>query len=87
MPRRSNCLFHALRIWRWRVLGYWIAMRRSLWGPFPHFCTLHESEGWMLQIEYVPRAPTRRLLPPPLFAGRIKRTLWVRAEQTFEEVA
>lgn len=85
VARRTNCLLFALRVWRWRMRGAWIAMRRSLWGPFPHFCVLHETDDWMLQIEYVPQSPSRRILPPPLFRGRIKRTVWVRADQSIED--
>lgn len=75
----SNCLFVLILLWwrgrkrrarrrkkgfRERAYGTW---RLSDAGPFPHFLW-HEKKHY---ISYKPLHPTKRLIPPPLFKGRI----------------
>lgn len=67
----SNCLFWAVGTYigrrRQGKHGY-VAMRKSYWGMFPHF--LYIEDGRI--FSYVPRSPKHRVLPPPLFRGRIR---------------
>jgi hypothetical protein len=67
----SNCLIFAVLLWlRW---GGYLVMRRSHWGWFPHF--LHGRagrDGRLRLVGYVPRSPRRKILPPPLFRGRVR---------------
>jgi len=66
--RWSNCLFFALRLyWRRRWRGY-LLIRKSHWGPFPHF--LYAERGHI--VSYVPLDPKARTCPPPLFSGRVR---------------
>lgn len=74
---RSNCLAFAWALY-WRQykkgsLGF-IAVRRSHWGPFPHFLYLRlnsRSNRWRC-VSFVPRAPLPRRIPPLLFQGRVR---------------
>lgn len=66
---RSNCLLFALLLWL-RVGGY-LVVRRSRWGPFPHFLHGRLRRGRLRLVGYVPRSPRRHILPPPLFRGRV----------------
>lgn len=75
---RSNCLFWAiaakLRFGR-RVRGRRVHMsaRLSDWGPFPHFGIMVERrDGAFRFVSYKPKAPRRKGLPPPLFAGCVR---------------
>lgn len=75
--RRSNCLFFAVALY-WRRyhkggIGY-ITMRRSHWGPFPHFLYVGLSGrvGKWRCISYVPLDPKHKTCPPPLFSGRVR---------------
>jgi hypothetical protein len=69
---RSNCLFFAIALYLRRAkrgdAGY-IVMRRSRYGCFPHFLFLHRGRRL---ISYCPINPKLKVLPPPLFAGRVK---------------
>lgn len=72
MLRRSNCLFFAVALW-WRRYkkgqpGY-VSARKSMWGWFPHF--LYEEYG--RKVSFVPIDPRRKMFPPPLFRGRVRR--------------
>jgi hypothetical protein len=70
--RHSNCLFFAIALYLRRArkgdIGY-IAMRRSKFGPFPHFLYLHRGRRF---ISYCPIDPRLKHCPPPLFVGRVK---------------
>lgn len=57
-PRRSNCLVWALAAWaKW---GGYLLVRRSHWGPWPHFLWSADlREFW----SYVPLHPRRRAMP------------------------
>lgn len=64
----SNCIFFALALFvRRRYVGR-IVIRKSRWGPFPHF--LYEEKGHV--VHYVPTNPRHKKIPPPLFKGRVK---------------
>jgi hypothetical protein len=72
----SNCLlfYLALRCRRARKgkRGYF-AMRQSHWGRFPHILYEFQSpSGKLRMVSFVPVSPSKRLLPPPLFKGRVK---------------
>lgn len=66
---RSNCLFWALG--RWRRFGGYLVVRRSQWGPFPHFAW---SETLQTFKSFEPLHPRRRRLPPLIFRGRVRTT-------------
>jgi hypothetical protein len=69
---RSNCFIWAVCLWIRRLRkgddGY-VAFRKSKYGPFFHALYVHRKRRW---ISYVPVNPRKRLLPPPLFEGRVK---------------
>jgi hypothetical protein len=69
MRRRDNCLFWAVR--QLRHKGGYISMRRSRWGPFPHFLWSRSAPPDCQS--FVPLEPRRRLFPPLLFRGRVKQ--------------
>ncbi len=73
---RSNCLFFALALWRRRAKRgrrRYLAMRRSLWGPFPHFAYAERlRSGRVRFIGFVPLNPRRKTVPPLLFKGRVR---------------
>jgi hypothetical protein len=49
--------------------GGYLVMRRSHWGPFPHFLWSPDLRHFEA---FVPINPRKRLLPPLFFRGRIK---------------
>ena len=70
----GNCLFYALRIWRWRP-SHHLVIRKSRWGHFPHFAVLIEQpDGTLVKQEYAPVKPRPRWLPPFLFRGAVRIT-------------
>jgi hypothetical protein len=73
----SNCIIFAWMLWLRRRrkgdAGY-VAFRESHWGKFPHAVyvhhrTAHCKEHW---VAFVPTSPKRRMIPPPLFKGKVK---------------
>lgn len=72
----SNCLLFALALWLRRIRTgrqAYIAIRRSRFGRFPHFLVLcQRRNGTYRLVSFVPVAPRMRLLPPPLFRGRVR---------------
>lgn len=66
----SNCLIYAIR----KLIneGGYLIIRKSHWGPFPHFIWAKNIEG--LEVEqYVPTTPKKRKIPPILFYGVVKK--------------
>jgi hypothetical protein len=85
---RSNCIFFAYALrWRpWcklrrdkkrnpglkRPRGY-VLWCKSDWGIFLHCLYGQNTRSGMVRlVSYKPIAPRKRLLPPPLFSGRVK---------------
>lgn len=66
--RYSNCLVFAILLAarRWRTRGA-LAFRKSDWGMFPHALWIERHHV----VSYKPIDPTRRRIPPVLFAGRV----------------
>lgn len=72
----SNCLLFYLALRRRRLKrgkrgGIYI--RRSHWGWFPH--VIYQYKNWAgkhRMVSFVPVSPRKRLVPPPLFVGRVK---------------
>jgi hypothetical protein len=64
---RSNCLIFALT--KWVKHGGYLVVRKSRWGPFPHFLWSPDLQRFE---SYVPIDPRKRLIPPLLFRGRIR---------------
>lgn len=76
----DNCLAYALRMWRFRRASDHLVIRRSHWGWFPHFAVVFElHDGTLIKKEYVPIFPRRRLIPPLLFRGVEKTTIYLKA--------
>lgn len=75
MFRKSNCLFFALRLyWRRRRKGKkgFVSSRISKYYPGPHFMYIHpRPNGKYRIVGYVPKYPKKRLIPPPIFDGRV----------------
>lgn len=73
MRGRTNCLLWALAMW-WRRRGRprAIALRASNWGPFPHAVYIERRPYGLRLISYAPTFPRPRLIPPPLFRGRVR---------------
>lgn len=70
---RSNCLIFALWMWLTHP-GSYLVMRRSRFYPGPHFLWgVPDRSGGIRLVHYVPQAPRRRLFPPLVFKGRLKR--------------
>lgn len=72
---RSNCLIFAvlLTLRRWRK-KHWvhISLRPSYWGCFPHFLVMRQGlDGRFRAVSYKPIDPRHKVLPPPLFRGRV----------------
>jgi hypothetical protein len=68
VPARGNCLLWALI--KFAREGGYILMRRSRWGPFPHFLWAPPD---LSRVEsYVPHDPRRRLLPKVWFRGHVR---------------
>lgn len=73
----SNCLFFAIALWRRRKRKNkkgGLVVRGSVWGKFPHFLYVwYNPHVKKLRIvSYVPTNPKHKLLPPPLFKGRVR---------------
>lgn len=71
----SNCfIFAILFCWRRRKKGDWyFSVRLSKHGPFLHaLCGRITRDGKIRIVSYVPRYPSKRLFPPPLFDGFVK---------------
>ena len=69
---KTNCLFWAVSMWvRRGFIGY-VQMRKSMWGPFPHFLYEEKRNGKLRQISYVPVNPKHKKLPPPFFNGKVR---------------
>lgn len=76
---RTNCLLFALALWWRRRARCRQAGRRcgitvvgSHWGPFPHLMySQQRADGRHRLVGYAPLTPRRRLIPPPLFVGRV----------------
>jgi hypothetical protein len=68
---RSNCLFFAVALWlrraRRRDFGR-VRWRKSRYTLVPHF--LYQSSKRRL-IHFCPLDPRVKILPPPLFVGKI----------------
>lgn len=65
---RSNCLVYVLRQW-WRHGGY-VVCYRSHFGWWPHFLWSADLKQF---YEFMPTAPKRRRVFPPLwFLGNIR---------------
>jgi hypothetical protein len=68
---RSNCLLFACALWLRRALkgdvGR-ITWRKSRYTLIPHF--LYQSRKRRL-IHFCPLDPRTKILPPPLFVGRV----------------
>ena len=76
MITKTNCLFFALRLYirrrRKGKKGYILA-RISKYYPGPHFMYVRIRPNDRCQIVgYVPKYPKKRLLPPPVFDGRVE---------------
>ena len=68
----NNCLLWALTM-RLKFGGR-VRYVQSTLGWFPHF---YWRTPWGDTYEFVPDAPVRRILPPPLFHGHVERAnLW-----------
>jgi hypothetical protein len=63
----SNCLIFALQ--RWVSRGGYLVVRKSRWGPFPHFLW---SPDLKRVEQYVPAEPNIRVIPPLIFKGYVK---------------
>jgi hypothetical protein len=63
----SNCLIFALQ--RWVSRGGYLVVRKSRWGPFPHFLW---SPDLKRVEQYVPAEPKIRGIPPLIFKGYVK---------------
>lgn len=67
VPRLSNCILYAVGRW-WRRGGY-VVIRKSNYGPFPHFMW---SADLLTFESFIPMRPAHeRWFPPPLFRGRV----------------
>lgn len=71
----SNCIIFAIKLYlRRRRKGEegYLAIRRSRWGKFPHMLYGRVHNGRARVVSYVPINPKHKMLPPPLFHGRVK---------------
>lgn len=75
MLHHSNCLFFAMRLYlRRRRKGKkgFLSSRLSKYYPGPHFMYIRVRPSGNHQIVgYVPKYPKHRLIPPPLFEGKV----------------
>lgn len=79
----DNCLTWVIKRLRYRRKGDNMSFRCSYWGRFPHFSIIYELEnGNLVKQEYVPLSPTKRLLPPLFFKGKVITTVYVKVDQT-----
>lgn len=60
--KKTNCLFYAFGLWL-RHGGY-LLMRRSHFGPFPHFIWMAELPSFWPARQWVPDAPEHCCCPP-----------------------
>lgn len=70
----SNCILFAVLLWLRRFrkgARCYISMRKSDMGWFPHFLYGELRRGKYRLISYKPVNPKQKLLPPPLFKGRV----------------
>lgn len=68
MALRCNCLIWAIAAWR-RFGGY-ILVRRSHWGPFPHFLWVDKRRRHV--ISYKPLNPELSRWRPIWFYGAVR---------------
>jgi len=74
----NNCLLYALGRW-WRDRSASIVIRKSHWGNFPHFAVEWEMpDGSLIRREFVPIAPRKHWIPPLVFRGFEKTTVYAR---------
>ena len=66
----QNCFFFAIK--RWFQRGGYLIIRKSRFGPFPHFIWAKDLRDAEIE-HYVPIDPKHRLIPPLFFSGKIKR--------------
>jgi hypothetical protein len=64
----SNCLFWAVR--QWAREGGYLLIRKSHYGPFPHFLWSADLKQFS---SFVPLDPRHKLIPPPIFRGEVKK--------------
>lgn len=76
VKQKSNCLLFALQLWfnaLKRGQESYIAVRKSRWGYFPHFLFEYAYDnGNRRCVSYIPVNPKHKLLPPPMFTGKVK---------------
>lgn len=65
--RFGNCLCYALS--KWFHEGGYIVVRKSKFGWWPHFLW---SKDLRTFEQFGPPSPRSRILPPPIFRGRVK---------------
>lgn len=68
---RSNCLFFACHLWLRRAMRWdfgRIKWRKSRYTWCPHFLYQHRKRRL---IHFCPVDPRVKILPPPIFRGRI----------------
>lgn len=63
----NNCLFFAM--YKLIKNGGFLLMRKSKYGPFPHFLW---SQDLKSVEHFVPVKPRNRLMPPLIFRGKVK---------------
>jgi hypothetical protein len=84
----ENCLIYAIRMWKFRNPSDHLVIRRSHWGWFPHFAVVFElADGSLVKKEYVPIKPRARWLPPLLFRGIEKTTVYVQVDEPPPNIA
>lgn len=66
----SNCILWAYWMRRKRGSGY-VYWRKSVWGFFPHCLYGDYFDGHFYLMSYRPIDPRKRLIPPPLFRGKV----------------
>lgn len=64
----SNCLIWSFRLWWRRGMRGGVTFLKSDWGNFPHAVYMERHHV----VHYVPIHPKKRLIPPPLFLGKVK---------------
>lgn len=68
--KKSNCFVFAVK--KFIFEGGYLIVRRSRWGPFPHFLWAKSLKG--IEVEHlVPINPKKRKFPPLFFKGFIKK--------------
>ena len=70
---KNNCLFYAF--WLWLRHGGYLVIRRSHFGPFPHFIWVAKLPALLPARQWVPGAPEKRCCPPLIFNGTVKTQL------------